>query len=55
LHAAAPPGIMRHDRRAHHGAQEEPMETIVGIALVVISALEILWIVRIVSANLPRA
>ncbi|KRT64160.1 MAG: hypothetical protein XU10_C0004G0065 [Chloroflexi bacterium CSP1-4] len=31
------------------------METIVGIALVVISALEILWIVRIVSANLPRA
>ena len=30
------------------------METIVGIALIVISALEILWFVRIVSANLPR-
>jgi hypothetical protein len=28
------------------------METIVGIALVVISALEILWVVRVVSANL---
>lgn len=55
LHAFARPGIMPHDRRAHRGVQEEPMETIVGIALVVISALEILWIVRIVSANLPRA
>ena len=30
------------------------MEAIVGIALVVISALEILWIVRVVSANLRR-
>jgi len=29
------------------------METIIGIALVVISALEILWFVRVVSANLP--
>jgi len=30
------------------------METIVGIALVVIAALEIMWMVRVVSANLPR-
>lgn len=30
------------------------MEAIVGIALVVISALEILWVVRVVSANLRR-
>ncbi len=29
------------------------METIVGIALVVFSVLEILWVVRVVSANLP--
>jgi hypothetical protein len=29
------------------------METIVGIALVVISALVILWVVRTVSANMP--
>jgi hypothetical protein len=34
-------------------AEEGSMETIVGIALVVISALEILWMVRVVSANLP--
>jgi len=33
-------------------AEEASMETIVGIALVVISALEILWVVRVVSANL---
>ena len=30
------------------------METIVGIALVILSAVEIMWIVRTVSANLPR-
>jgi hypothetical protein len=45
---------------AHHArcpphptaAQEGSMETIIGIALVVISALEIVWFVRVVSANL---
>lgn len=31
------------------------MEAIVGIALVVISALEIMWVVRLVSANLRRS
>jgi len=31
------------------------VETAVGIALIVISAIEIAWIVRIVQANLPRA
>jgi hypothetical protein len=31
------------------------METAVGIALIVISAIEIAWIVRTVQANLPRA
>ena len=31
------------------------MESALGIALVIISALEILWIVRIVSRNMPRA
>jgi hypothetical protein len=31
------------------------MEMLVGIALVVIAAVEIGWIVRTVQANLPRA
>jgi len=31
------------------------METAVGIALIVISAIEIAWIVRTVQANMPRA
>jgi len=31
------------------------METLVGIALVVIAAIEIGWIVRAVQANMPRA
>lgn len=31
------------------------METAVGIVLIVISAIEIAWIVRTVQANLPRA
>ena len=30
------------------------METIVGIALIIIAALEIVWIIRVVSANSPR-
>ena len=30
------------------------METVVGIALIIISALEIFWIVRTVQANAPR-
>ena len=30
------------------------METAVGIALIVISVIEISWIVRTVQANLPR-
>jgi hypothetical protein len=34
---------------------EEPfVETAVGIALIIISALEIVWITRIVQANAPR-
>jgi len=31
------------------------MEMLVGIALVVIAAIEIGWVVRTVQANLPRA
>jgi hypothetical protein len=30
------------------------VETIVGIALIIISALEIFWITRTVQANTPR-
>jgi hypothetical protein len=30
------------------------METIVGVALIIISALEIVWISRTVQANGPR-
>ncbi len=30
------------------------METAVGIALIVIAALEIAWIIRAVSSNSPR-
>jgi hypothetical protein len=31
------------------------METAVGIILIVLSVIEIAWIVRLVQANLPRA
>lgn len=31
------------------------MEAIVGVVLVVISAVEILWVVRTVQANMPKA
>ena len=30
------------------------METIIGIALIIIATLEIVWIIRIVSATTPR-
>jgi hypothetical protein len=30
------------------------METIIGIALIIIAALEIVWIIRVVSQNSPR-
>jgi hypothetical protein len=30
------------------------VETVVGIALIIISALEIIWITRTVIANTPR-
>jgi energy-converting hydrogenase Eha subunit E len=30
------------------------VETIIGIALIIISALEIVWITRTVTANTPR-
>lgn len=30
------------------------MEQIIGIALVIIAAVEIIWITRIVQANAPR-
>jgi hypothetical protein len=30
------------------------METLVGIALIVIAAIEIVWISRTVTANMPR-
>ena len=35
------------------GWRSIPMETAVGIALIVIAALEIVWIIRTVSANTP--
>jgi len=31
------------------------METAIGIALIIIAAVEIYWIIRTVSANSPRA
>jgi hypothetical protein len=31
------------------------VEPIIGVVLVVIAALEILWIVRTVQANMPKA
>jgi hypothetical protein len=31
------------------------VEAIVGVVLVVISAVEILWVVRTVQANMPKA
>lgn len=34
--------------------EEHPMETVVGLALVVIAAIEILVITRTVASNLPR-
>jgi hypothetical protein len=30
------------------------METLIGIALIIIAALEIYWIIRTVTANSPR-
>ena len=30
------------------------MEMLVGIALIIVAALEIVWIIRVVSANTPR-
>jgi hypothetical protein len=48
------PTNAHHGRRTPHpsAAEEAHMETWIGIALVVISALEIVWFVRVVSANL---
>jgi hypothetical protein len=34
--------------------KERSMETVVGIALIIIAALEIAWIIRTVSANTPQ-
>jgi hypothetical protein len=36
------------------GLEERHVETAVGIALIVIAALEIIWIIRTVGANTPR-
>ncbi len=36
------------------GMEVRSMETIVGIALIIIAALEIIAIIRIVGANSPR-
>lgn len=36
------------------GMEERYMETAAGIALIIIAAVEIVWIIRIVSANTPR-
>jgi hypothetical protein len=44
--------MMGNARRIPKAAEEGSMEMLVGIALVVISALEIVWFVRVVSANL---
>ena len=63
-HETMTPG---HGAGMHHGRQPDrmvvrqrpwrvrAMEMLVGIALVVIAAIEIGWIVRTVQANLPRA
>jgi arginase family enzyme len=39
----------------HRSWRSQAMETLVGIALVVIAAIEVGWIVRTVQANMPRA
>jgi hypothetical protein len=35
--------------------EEGPVESIVGVILIVIAALEILWVVRTVQRNMPKA
>jgi hypothetical protein len=63
--AAAAPILDFRMRGPHHPAQgratdQDPVrrslsvETVIGIALIVISALEIVWITRTVQANTPR-
>jgi hypothetical protein len=34
--------------------EERSMETVIGIALIIIATIEIVWIIRAVSANSPR-
>ncbi len=34
--------------------EEAPVEAVVGVILVVISVLEILWVVRTVQGNMPK-
>jgi hypothetical protein len=35
--------------------EEGPVEAIIGVVLVVISCIEILWVIRTVQANMPKA
>ena len=44
----------RSGHRPGSGMEERSMETAIGIALIIIAALEIVWIIRTVSANTPR-
>ena len=47
-----PPGSGR--RPGLGGLEERYVETTVGIVLIIIAALEIVWIIRTVGANAPR-
>ena len=43
------------ERQPEAGRREGPMETVVGIVLILIAAFEIWFIVRTVQANMPRS
>jgi hypothetical protein len=44
----------RPDVLAGRRLRENPVETVVAIVLIVVSALEIIFVIRIVQSNMPR-
>jgi hypothetical protein len=52
--ASVPTGPWRDGPTRPGGMEVRSMETIIGIALIIIATLEIVWIIRVVSANSPR-
>jgi hypothetical protein len=49
-----PTGPWREGLARPRGMEVRSMETIIGIALIIIATLEIVWIIRIVSTNSAR-